>query len=319
MRKIVSIFDIDIPGNTFSDLDSWVQNKLLADKQVTVAKVNSEFLLRSLKKPDFKKYLQNSDLNIPDGIGVLWAAKYLSLPSNNPINTVWQMVYTGAALVFNHNYAKDVLLERLSGVEVFKTMLEACAKSEKSVYIFGAKPEVLDKAIKNIHKEFPGLKIAGSHDGYSNKGSEVVADINKSGAEMLIVALGSPEQEYWIRDNIVKLPTIRVAVGEGGSLDYIAGNNVRAPKFFQRIGLEWLWRGLFAKNLTTDGGHRFRRVWNAVPVFIYEVVKWKLKNGATTPLSSLAANPGIPIVPPDLSIEALAKLEGDPHFRKDDK
>jgi N-acetylglucosaminyldiphosphoundecaprenol N-acetyl-beta-D-mannosaminyltransferase len=186
------------------------------------------------------------------------------------------MLYSGIFLLVNHSYAKDILPERLSGVEVLYTMFSACEFVNKSVYIFGARPEILEKAIMIIKKRYPTLKIAGSHDGYSDKGQNVIDDINKCKPELLIVALGSPEQEFWIRDNISKLNSVRVAVGEGGSFDAISGATKRAPKIIQKMGLEWLWRGLFAKNLTGQG-HRIKRIWNAVPVFIFHVVKYKLE------------------------------------------
>ena len=94
------------------------------------------------------------------------------------------------------------------------------------------------------------------------------------------MAFGSPKQEFWIRDNLSKLKTVKVAVGEGGSLEFIAGNFKRAPKWMQKLGLEWLWR-LFMNKSKSDTGSRLKRIWRAVPVFIYTVVKYKIKNGQT--------------------------------------
>jgi N-acetylglucosaminyldiphosphoundecaprenol N-acetyl-beta-D-mannosaminyltransferase len=277
----VKIFELEIPKNNFADIQEWTKKTLLGSKQTTVAKINSEFLLRSQKDAEFKEYLLGADLLIPDGAGVLWAATYLRLPITKyqvlrQIQAVYQMIWTGASLVFRQSYAKKVLPARLSGVEVLKTMLAGCQESGQTVYFFGARAEVLSESITILKKEFPKLNIAGSHDGYSDKGAKVVADIQRTKPQLLIVALGSPEQEYWIRDNLAKLPSVKVAVGEGGSFDYIAGAGVRAPKLIQKLGVEWLWRGLFAKNRTTTGPHRLIRIWNAVPVFIAHVVKYKL-------------------------------------------
>jgi N-acetylglucosaminyldiphosphoundecaprenol N-acetyl-beta-D-mannosaminyltransferase len=97
---------------------------------------------------------------------------------------------------------------------------------------------------------------------------------------LLIVALGSPKQEYWIRDHLSRLKSVRVAVGEGGSLDFIAGEFRRAPRWMRESGLEWSWR-LFMNKSKTKTGSRPRRVWNAVPLFICKVVAWKLTHGAT--------------------------------------
>jgi N-acetylglucosaminyldiphosphoundecaprenol N-acetyl-beta-D-mannosaminyltransferase len=97
---------------------------------------------------------------------------------------------------------------------------------------------------------------------------------------LLVVALGSPKQEYWIRDHLSRLKSVRVAVGEGGSLDFIAGEFRRAPRWMRESGLEWSWRLLMNKSKTKTGS-RPRRVWNAVPLFIYKVVAWKLAHGTT--------------------------------------
>ena len=96
-----------------------------------------------------------------------------------------------------------------------------------------------------------------------------------SGAALLVVALGSPKQEYWIRDHLHRLRDVKVAVGEGGSLDFIAGDFRRAPNWLQRVGLEWFWR-LFMNRNKTGSVSRARRIWNAVPVFICRTVSWKL-------------------------------------------
>jgi N-acetylglucosaminyldiphosphoundecaprenol N-acetyl-beta-D-mannosaminyltransferase len=107
-----------------------------------------------------------------------------------------------------------------------------------------------------------------------------VTEINKTNAALLVVALGSPKQEIWINDNISKLKNIRVAVGEGGTLDRIANPSQRAPKLVNRIGIEWLWRIFFNKS-KTGTSNRLKRAWNAVPVYIYKTVKWKIKYGQT--------------------------------------
>jgi N-acetylglucosaminyldiphosphoundecaprenol N-acetyl-beta-D-mannosaminyltransferase len=163
-------------------------------------------------------------------------------------------------------------------VEALFVMLEAAQEAEVSVYLLGARREINEKARERIQAKYPRLVIAGGQDGYSHGDEAVTREIDESGAALLIVALGSPKQEYWIRDNLRALGNVRVAVGEGGSLDFIAGDFRRAPGWMQRLGLEWLWR-LFMNRNKTGTVSRGRRVWNAVPVFVYRVLKWKLKHG----------------------------------------
>ena len=254
-----------------------------------IGKVNTEFLLRALKNKEFCDALDGCHINIADGKGVLWAAKYLSLPLKArklriancelliTIKAIWQMIYSGASLVFYPKYCKNPICENIPGLNAMYLMLEATDDTSSPVYFFGAEKDVLAKAIDKIKKEFPKLKIAGYHHGFGYTDEEIIGDINQSKAKLLIVALGSPKQEYWIRDNLDKLETVRVAVGEGGSLDFVAGHSKRAPRWMQSIGLEWFWRLFANRNRSAGTRGRAKRVWNAVPVFVYNVVKWKLE------------------------------------------
>lgn len=271
---------------------------LKSGKKAKIAKVNSEFLLRALKNGEFKETLNGFDLNITDGSGVLWAARYLSLPlrakkfrihSANAqdrfsnfeflifLEAIGQMIWTGASLVFCPKYCRDPIPERFPGVEAMYLMLSAAEESGKPVFLLGAEQGVSDKTVKILKERYPKIIIAGNKGGYWENDHEVVEEINRSNAEMLFVALGSPKQENWIRDNFPKLEKITIAVGEGGSLDKIAGSSKKAPNWMMNMGIEWLWRIFFNKSKSATGG-RMKRVWNAVPIFIYEVVKYKIKN-----------------------------------------
>lgn len=286
------LFGVPICLYRRTQLENALVSFFSSEKAYKVAKVNTEFLDRALKNKEFKNMLANFDLNIADGSGVLWAARYLTLPLTQnkvilrlPLRTliisaqaVWQMVYSGASLVFYPKYVNNPIPERFPGVEAMYLMLEAAQKTSTPVYFLGAEKEVNEKARWILAKKFPNLMIAGGKGGFWKSDTEVIEEINKSGANLLIVALGSPKQEYWIRDNTSKLTTVRVAVGEGGSLDQVVGSAKPAPKWVKRLGIEWFWRLLTHKGLTPAGGHRAKRVWNAVPVFIYNVVKYKIQN-----------------------------------------
>jgi len=286
---MMKILDITINPITKSALFDKLSEILLSETTTTgIYKINTEFLVRAIGDSSFKGALNLPGLNIVDGRGVLWAARYLTLPvsDNHGIRlfqAVWQMFYSGAAIVFNPKFITYPVAENIPGVEALKLMLKAAEETGSEVFFFGATQHDLEAATKNIKKEMPRLKIAGSLNGYDFQKDSMmdpVSIINESGAKLLVVALGSPLQEYWIRNNLGKLPNVRVAVGEGGSLAFLAGTLRRAPKLAQKIGLEWLWRLFMNKSLTHQTGSRLKRVWNAVPVFIYEVVKWKIKNGA---------------------------------------
>jgi len=288
--KQVEIFNVKIAAIDSSEFKSIVKGFLSGKGSKKIAKVNTEFLLRAKENTEFQSTLESFDINIADGKGVLWAAKYLSLPlrakkfqiSNFKfliaLEAICQMIYSGASLVFYPRYCKYPIPENIPGMDAMFSMLGAAEETGSSVYFLGAEEDANSRAVEEIQKKHPKLKVAGRRGGFWKKDNEIIEEINKSGAELLIVALGSPKQEYWIRDNISKLPAVKVAVGEGGTLDRVANPKEKAPGFMQKIGLEWLWRLFASKNRTGSGG-RAKRVWRAVPVFIWEVVKWKVRSG----------------------------------------
>ncbi len=286
MRNI-AILGVRIEEATERLLVGEVAGHLRGDQLRTVAKINAEFLVRSLSDPDFRTCLNSTDLNIADGTGVLWAARFLtlkttSIPVLRQLQTIWQAVYSLSSLLLHPAYCRYPIPERIPGVEALYLMLEAAQEADASVYFLGAGETVNAKARERIQARCPGLRIAGGRDGYWSDDREVLEAIDESGARLLVVALGSPKQEFWIRDHRARLQSVRVAVGEGGSLDFIAGDFRRAPTLMQRIGLEWLWR-LFMNKSKTKTGSRARRVWNAVPVFISCVIAWKLDHGCQEP------------------------------------
>ena len=157
--------------------------------------------------------VNGADLVLPDGIGIVYGAKILHQP----------------------------LRGRVPGIEFGTGMIERCAKLGKSVYLLGAKPGVAEQAAENLKNRFPGLVIAGTHDGYFKEDAPIAAEIKASGADMALVCLGAPKQELWMQRNAPRL-RVGLMAGLGGSLDVFAGNVKRAPKLFQKLGLEWFYR-----------------------------------------------------------------------------
>ena len=110
-----------------------------------------------------------------------------------------------------------------------------------SLYLLGAKPGVAEQAAEKLSAQYPGLKIAGTHDGYFKEDGPGVEDIRRSGADCVLVCLGAPKQEFWMAKN-GSATGARLLCGLGGSLDVFAGTVERAPKFFCDHGLEWFYR-----------------------------------------------------------------------------
>lgn len=176
---------------------------------------NPEIVMETWKNPELKAAVDNAALVIPDGIGIIHASKILKTP----------------------------LKERLPGIDVTSSILECMAKDGKSVFLLGAKPGVAEKAAEEMKKEFPGLKVCGTQDGYFKDDAPVVEKINEAAPDFLLVCLGAPKQEIWMSRNAEKL-NVGFMGGLGGTLDVFAGAAKRAPMLWQNLGLEWLYRCL---------------------------------------------------------------------------
>ena len=150
-------------------------------------------------------------------------------------------------------------------------MLEYASENALSVFLLGAKSGVADSAAERMRAKYPRLNICGVHHGYFEKYGEendaVIDAINKSGAQILFVCFGAPLQEKWICENKDRLDSVKLHMGLGGALDVWSGEIKRAPRFFQRAGLEWLWRILKEPRRI---GFVFQ-----IPCFLYKVVRHK--------------------------------------------
>ena len=157
--------------------------------------------------------VEEADYVVPDGIGVLYAARILGTP----------------------------LKERVGGYDLACALLPRLAGRGLPLYLLGAKPGVAERAAANLRARWPALRIAGTHDGYFQDDTEAVAAVNASGAAVVFVALGFPRQEIFMHENRGALHA-RLLMGLGGSLDIFAGDVKRAPKVFIRLNLEWFYR-----------------------------------------------------------------------------
>lgn len=174
---------------------------------------NPEFILSAKKDETFRAVLNAADLALPDGIGVVYAAKILGRP----------------------------LKGRAPGVDFAQGLMARMALSGQSLFLLGAKPGVAQQAAENLRKAHPGLRICGAHDGYFKEDGPVIEAIRCAKADVVFVCLGAPKQELWMAKN-GPLTGARLAVGLGGCLDVFAGNVQRAPELWQKAGLEWLYR-----------------------------------------------------------------------------
>ena len=174
---------------------------------------NPEIVEVCREDPEAMAAVNGADLVLPDGIGVVKGAAMLGTP----------------------------LKEKTPGIEFAAGLMEQMAREGMSLYLLGAKPGVAETAGEKLAAKYPGLKIAGTHDGYFKEDGPVVQAIAESRADAVFVCLGAPKQELWMKKNGAATGA-RLLCGLGGSLDVFAGVVERAPRFWSDHGLEWFYR-----------------------------------------------------------------------------
>ena len=215
-----------------------------ADGKAYVVKPYSEFVPRAAREPRIREILNGADLCLADGIGILWAAHYLSLPGG-PLRALAQLPLSLAAVGLNQGVIRTPLRGNMAGVDLTWEMLARLDEAGSRVFLLGGTDEEVHGAREQIEARFQGLRVVGARRGYFNvSGKEneaILRAIDEAQTEVLLVAMGFPRQEEWIAENIPRLK-VNVAVAEGGSFSFISGATPRAPPWLQRMGLEWLYR-----------------------------------------------------------------------------
>jgi N-acetylglucosaminyldiphosphoundecaprenol N-acetyl-beta-D-mannosaminyltransferase len=207
-----------------------------------VVKPYSEFMPVAVEDQRVRDVLNGATLCVPDGIGILWAAHYLSLKGGR-MRALVQAPLSLATMALRPESIRHPLPENMSGPDLTLQMLAVLEGAEASVYLLGGTAEEVEGARGRIEELFPRLRIAGARDGYFDEAqNEVVVEaINAASPQVLFVGMGFPRQEMWIAENLPRL-NVNVAVAEGGSFTFISGKVQRAPHWFRRFGLEWLFR-----------------------------------------------------------------------------
>jgi len=206
----VPIHDVTIE-ETLALIDQFVHDGV--PRQICT--VNPEFIMQAQKDLEFQQILKQSALNLPDGIGVVWAAKRLGQP----------------------------VRERVAGSDLVGELADRAQTTGWRIFLLGAAEGVAEQAAIKLRERYPQTHIVGAYAGSPRLEDEadIAARIRSSVANVLLVAYGAPQQDKWIARNLERTG-VSVAMGIGGSLDFIVGTQKRAPQWMQRVGLEWLYR-----------------------------------------------------------------------------
>ena len=234
----VELFGFNIDEYSFDEAINEGKALIDGNKVSQVVTINPEMLEHASKDVEFANIIKEAEMVIPDGVGVKIALK-----------------------INGHNVA------RIPGIDFARKLLEESAISNIPVAIIGAKEEVIVKAIENLQKEILGLNIVYYHNGYFDNNNDIYSELVAKSPKLILVAMGAPRQEEFIY-NAKQVLNPALMVGIGGSLDVWSGLVKRAPKIFQILGLEWLYR-------TITQPERFKRVFPALPIFLVKAFNYR--------------------------------------------
>lgn len=213
------ILDVKIDNLYLAEVLESIELFLESNKQHYIVTTNPEFIVHAQHDEEFKDILNKANISIADGMGIKFAAKRYG----------WK------------------LKNRITGVDLMMSIAGIAEQKKKTIYLLGSKKGVPSAAAFQLILKYPNLKIVGAETGYRSwhrhiKEDKLVKMINRKKPDILFVALGHGKQEKWIARNLSKLNSVKLAMGVGGSFDYISGQVKRAPELVRKFGFEWLYR-----------------------------------------------------------------------------
>ena len=236
------VLDVGITNSTKQEVLEYITKGLEKNgKKYFIVTPNPEILVLAHEAKEYKKILNNAEIALPDGVGVIIAGKILGVR----------------------------LKGRITGVELLESLCMTVAGKPITVGFLGGGQGIADKTAECLVQKYPGLKVVFAESGNpddntvslvkekilryydtkilrENRKKEkspniLISQYPNISLDILFVAFGAPKQEIWISENLDKIP-VRVAIGVGGAFDYVSGQVPRAPDFIQKLGFEWLFR-----------------------------------------------------------------------------
>ena len=235
---VLRFFGVEIVNTTMEEAVEWIVRRAKGGIQSQLCFVNPDCLNIAYHDAEYARVLNGADRVLPDGIGIHLACRII-----------------GTSLLSNVN-----------GTDLFPRMCDRAAAEGVSIYMLGGEPGRADAAARNMHLKYGRLKIAGTRAGYFTASEEgaVIDEINRSGADVLLVGLGAPRQDVWLAHNASRLrPAVKIGVG--GLFDFYSERISRAPEWMREIGMEWSWR------LAMEPRRMWRRYVIGNPLFLYRV------------------------------------------------
>lgn len=218
---IVDFAGIGVDNLNFEEALQKVKGFFLTNDQFLIVTPNPEMIVACQKDEKFKQIINSADLRLPDGVSMLVVSRLLGCP----------------------------LKERITGIDFLYKLCELAKDTGWRIFLLGSTDETVKKAKENLEKSYPGIKIVGVHHGFfdKNKEKEIITQIKNLKVDILFVGLGARKQEMFLAENI-KDSGVKVGMGVGGSFDVVSGIKKRAPKWIQKLYIEWLYRLLTEPN-----------------------------------------------------------------------
>jgi N-acetylglucosaminyldiphosphoundecaprenol N-acetyl-beta-D-mannosaminyltransferase len=232
------IFNIKVQKVPDLRLREILQSFYDSDTQNQIVTVNPEFILAARKNDLFTRIINDSSLSTIDGTGIIHALKFLG-----------------------HHISID---DRLTGAQLIYKLIDlGIANNGKILFcLYSQGLTKKDKLKEVLEKKFPSLRF------YIGDENDSVTLANMYKPQIILSTMGAPRQDLWLYENLTKMPSIRIAVGVGGAIDFLSGAIPRAPKIMRSLGFEWLWR-LYRQP------KRFKRIYRSIFVFYYNILKYK--------------------------------------------
>lgn len=237
-RDQLHLLGVGIDNPTLAEGTAWIVDRAEKRLPTTVAFVNAHCLNEAYDSPEYRAALTRADAVFADGIGVRLAGRHTRQPVRDNVN----------------------------GTDMFPRLAALAEEKGLSIFLLGARPGVAEAVADGLRERHPRLRIAGTRDGYfaADEEDAVIAEINESGADILLVAMGVPTQELWLDRHRASL-RVPVCMAVGGLFDFYSGNIPRAPRWLRACGGEWCWR------LAQEPGRLWRRYLIGNPRFLYRV------------------------------------------------
>lgn len=243
----VRLFGFPVRNDTMKQTMDWLFDQIKNKQRSTIFFMNAHCFNIASKSMEYQSALRRANRLLPDGSGVRLACRFLG---------------------FN-------MKDNLNGTDLFPHLCQRAVSQNESMFLLGAAPGVAEQVAVKMQKKFPGLKIAGIHHGYfkQDEDGEVVRKINRSGASILLIAMGVPQQELWLSRNVHNLSSY-VNLCVGGLFDFYSERISRAPSGLRELGLEWVWR------LLQEPGRMWQRYIVGNPEFVIRAWRYSRRDSA---------------------------------------